>query len=1102
MAPAGGRPHRLRHCLGPLAAAVAIAALVGTGTTMPVAAASAAGSAAPALSNFGSATVTTETLRGADQYATAVAISRSIFPTGGVPVVYLVSGTAYADALAAGPAAAQAGGVVLYTTASSLPSVVATELVRLAPARVEVVGGTAVIADSVLAHVVALLAPATKVVRVAGVDAAATAAAIAAQSFRPNTGATFHAITPVRVLDSRKSLGAGVFHSRAMQSFAVAGHFGIPSGAVAITGNVAVVGQTSGGHVTIAPSLTSGVDASTSTINFPVGDTRANGLTVSLGAGGRLDAMYWAGKTSNTAQIILDVTGYFADDTTGATFQAITPGRVLDSRKSLGAGTFHARVKQTFAVGGLFGVPLDAVAVTGDVAVTGQTKSGNVTIAPKLTSGVIPSTSTINFPVGDTRANGLTVPLAAGGKLDAMYWTSAAGATVNIVFDVTGYFSNDPTGATFHAIAPGRVLDSRRSLGATTFVARVKQSFEVARHFGIPSIAVAVTGNAAVVGQTRPGNITIAPKLTSGVVPSTSTINFPANDIRASGVTVPLGPGGTLDAMYWASSSSRPATTGIVFDVTGYFARDPVSGPYHASATVVISSDENYLDATQAASVAARIGAPFLLVTHNTLPAATAAEIGRLRPVHAIVVGNATTVADSVLTQIAAIVPQIERLSGADTYATAKAVATRFFPTASNVIATNAESYTGGLAAVPLSALRKAPILFVQTTTALLSASTRDTLLAHKPSHIVFVGTMSPVLEAELVGFSDGRLTRPTDPTAYPTAYAGYHDPGELYTVIKAEEIAYPTLVHIFSIGKSYQGRDIWAAKVSSDVSLDEGKPETLVDALHHADEDMTVEQAIYLLETLTSGYQSDPYVTAVLNARVTWIVFAVNPDGWEYDLSHGFVYWRKNRQPGGRSSYGTDINRNYGYKWACCGGSSSQPSAWNYHGPAAFSTSEARAIANFVASRVIGGKQRIKTQVSLHTSGGLILYPYSYTRTALPSDMKPDDHAVFVKMAQTMAGLDGYVAEQSSSLYPSDGDEIDWLYHTYGIFSFTVELFPTSQGSESHTFYPRYSLVPAQISRNRGMLLYVINIAACPYSTIGKTAQYCAGAPGIIPAG
>jgi hypothetical protein len=126
---------------------------------------------------------------------------------------------------------------------------------------------------------------------------------------------------------------------------------------------------------------------------------------------------------------------------TGATFHAVTPGRVLDSRIGLGAGLFHSRTKQSFTVSGLFGVPAGAVAVTGNVTIVGQTRLGYVTVAPSLTSGVQPPTSTINFPVGDTRANGITVPLGAGGKLDAMYWSASTSDTVSILFDVTGYFS-------------------------------------------------------------------------------------------------------------------------------------------------------------------------------------------------------------------------------------------------------------------------------------------------------------------------------------------------------------------------------------------------------------------------------------------------------------------------------------------------------------------------------------------------------------------------------------------------------------------------------------------------------------------------------------
>ncbi|HEY5483651.1 MAG TPA: hypothetical protein VIK31_07540 [Propionibacteriaceae bacterium] len=50
------------------------------------------------------------------------------------------------------------------------------------------------------------------------------------------------------------------------------------------------------------------------------------------------------------------------------------------------------------------------------------------------------TTSTLNFPVGDNRANGVTAPLGSGGVLWITYMGSVGGATTDLLFDVTGYF--------------------------------------------------------------------------------------------------------------------------------------------------------------------------------------------------------------------------------------------------------------------------------------------------------------------------------------------------------------------------------------------------------------------------------------------------------------------------------------------------------------------------------------------------------------------------------------------------------------------------------------------------------------------------------------
>ncbi len=145
-----------------------------------------------------------------------------------------------------------------------------------------------------------------------------------------------------------------------------------------------------------------------------------------------------------------------------------------------------------------------------------------------------------------------------------------------------------------------------------------------------------------------------------------------------------------------------------------------------------------------------------------------------------------------------------------------------------------------------------------------------------------------------------------------------------------------------------------------------------------------------------------------------------VNPDGLEYDLGGGpygdgaYRGWRKNRQPTPGSVYrGTDLNRNYGYDWAP-GGS---PKAITYPGPHAWSAPEVRAVRDFVLSRRKGHVQRIRTHITFHTTGQLVMWPYSRDATDLPPDMTALDHSTMVAMGRAMAATNGYRPLQSGDL-------------------------------------------------------------------------------------
>ena len=120
-----------------------------------------------------------------------------------------------------------------------------------------------------------------------------------------------------------------------------------------------------------------------------------------------------------------------------------------------------------------------------------------------------------------------------------------------------------------------------------------------------------------------------------------------------------------------------------------------------------------------------------------------------------------------------------------------------------------------------------------------------------------------------------------------------------------------------------------------------------------------------------------------------------MNPDGAQFDIKGGhFHFWRKNRQPTpGSSAIGTDLNRNYGYRWGLGGRTSKNPEAITYHGPTAFSAPETRAMRDFLASRVVGGRQQIRVAITFHEAGRLVMWPYGYTKKNVPPDMTSLDH-------------------------------------------------------------------------------------------------------------
>jgi carboxypeptidase T len=349
--------------------------------------------------------------------------------------------------------------------------------------------------------------------------------------------------------------------------------------------------------------------------------------------------------------------------------------------------------------------------------------------------------------------------------------------------------------------------------------------------------------------------------------------------------------------------------------------------------------------------------------------------------------------------------------------------------------------------------------------------------------------TGSEVARLKRLGFSVEPVLQTLD---FPAADAAYHNYAETIAEINSVVAAFPAIASKRVLGKSYEGRDIVAVKISDNVGTDESEPEVLYDANHHAREHLTVEQALYLLGQFTRTYATDTRVKNVVDTREIWIIPMVNPDGVEYDIATGsYRSWRKNRQPNSGSSYvGTDLNRNYAYNWGCCGGSSGSTSSATYRGPSAFSAPETRVIRDFVNSRVVGGVQQIKAAIDFHSYSQLVLWPYGHTTANTSTGMNADHANTFATLGRQLAATNGYTPQQSSDLYITDGDSLDWLWGQHKIFAYTFELYPGSASGGG--FYPPGSVIARETARNRTAALILAEAADCPYKVINKQSTYC----------
>lgn len=106
-------------------------------------------------------------------------------------------------------------------------------------------------------------------------------------------------------------------------------------------------------------------------------------------------------------------------------------------------------------------------------------------------------------------------------------------------------------------------------------------------------------------------------------------------------------------------------------------------------------------------------------------------------------------------------------------------------------------------------------------------------------------------------------------------------------------------LFRIESIGKSYEGRDIWCVTATNfKTGPAEEKPAVWIDSNIHATEVSASVAALYFLHKLLREYGINPDITRCLDSRAFYIIPRLNPDGAEAFLSDPPRYLRSSTRP------------------------------------------------------------------------------------------------------------------------------------------------------------------------------------------------------------
>jgi hypothetical protein len=322
--------------------------------------------------------------------------------------------------------------------------------------------------------------------------------------------------------------------------------------------------------------------------------------------------------------------------------------------------------------------------------------------------------------------------------------------------------------------------------------------------------------------------------------------------------------------------------------------------------------------------------------------------------------------------------------------------------------------------------------------------------------------------------------------------YRSWDEPGgirdELYRLARRN----PKLVKLEVLGKTHQGRELIALKVTKDARKvrDGSRPSVLYSSNQHAREWISLEVNRRLLHYFVDGWRANKKrIKKLLKSTELWFVISANPDGYQYTFDAERL-WRKNlRDNNGDGQItivdGVDPNRNFAEHWGYDNeGSSPDQADETYRGPAVASEPETRAMQGLI------NRISPRFQSNLHSYGEWLLYPQGWQVGTLDAD-----YPLYVATGGTDANgaIPGFdVGQSADTLYVTNGETTDYADTSRGTISFTPELGEGRPGA-GFVFPDDEDLIQAEFQKTLAFHLGLAKSArkpANPKSPVGIKAK------------